>query len=343
MSLNRTEITALVMLGLIVVGLPAAALGYEYWLRPATSGHAVINIAARAPENGGFSPDAIRVPVNEPVTLRFASMDVTHGVAIGPGLSIDLGHIDPGQMSEITLTFDRPGTYTYYCTTWCSPDHWRMRGTIHVIDPENPAYVPPAQSDPVIEALIAEGVDIDAAHSAGAPSEHSSTPALVIARAPSAQRGADLIDSLAIPAEVTDPLWRRSHTPAQALDLLVAANTGIAQADLLDVVAHLWNRDSSPERLATAEALYNSNCAACHGQYGGGNGPAASTTAEKPVAFADPAYMYERRSDVLYAKIRRGGMGTGMPNFGTLFTPDETWMLVEYLWTMPVAAPQEAP
>jgi len=40
------------------------------------------------------------------------------------------------------------------------------------------------------------------------------------------------------------------------------------------------------------------------------------------------------RSDVLYAKIRRGGMGTDMPNFGTLFTPEETWALVDYLWTL---------
>jgi mono/diheme cytochrome c family protein len=41
--------------------------------------------------------------------------------------------------------------------------------------------------------------------------------------------------------------------------------------------------------------------------------------------------MFTRRDDVLYAKIRRGGMGTDMPNFGTLFTPDETWALVDYL------------
>jgi hypothetical protein len=27
-------------------------------------------------------------------------------------------------------------------------------------------------------------------------------------------------------------------------------------------------------------------------------------------------------------------MGTDMPNFGTLFTPDETWALVDYLWTL---------
>ena len=29
-------------------------------------------------------------------------------------------------------------------------------------------------------------------------------------------------------------------------------------------------------------------------------------------------------------------MGTDMPNFGTLFTPDETWALVDYLWSLSV-------
>ncbi len=43
--------------------------------------------------------------------------------------------------------------------------------------------------------------------------------------------------------------------------------------------------------------------------------------------------MFTRRSDVLYAKIRRGGMSTDMPNFGTLFTAEETWALVDYLWS----------
>lgn len=337
MSMTRHEFAALIALGLIVIGLPAAAFGYEYWLRPATAEHREVNITLYAPEQGGFSPDAVRVPINEPVTLRFASMDVTHGVAIGPGLGVDLGHIDPGRVQEITLTFDQPGTYTYYCTTWCSPDHWRMRGTIQVIDPANPYAIPPAMPDPVIEALIAEGVDIDSAHQVGTSHEPGGKSALIIERAPSAARGAVLLDNAALPSKVTDLLWQRSHTPVQALELLAAANAAISQADLLDVVAYLWTRDSSPERLVAAEALYDSNCAACHGQYGGGDGPAAGTTVEKPVAFADAAYLFERRSDVLYAKIRRGGMGTDMPNFGTLLTPDETWMLVEYLWTLPAA------
>ena len=141
---------------------------------------------------------------------------------------------------------------------------------------------------------------------------------------------------MSVPDEVTDPLWRQSHTPLQALERLVEANPQLAQADLIDVVAYLWTSDNAPETLALAETLYAKNCAACHGQYGGGDGPAANTTAAKPVAFDDPVHMFEMRSDVLYAKIRRGGMGTDMPNFGTLFTQEETWALVEYLWTLPM-------
>jgi mono/diheme cytochrome c family protein/plastocyanin len=332
---NRTEYLALFAVGLILIGLPAAALGYEYWLRPATASTRVIDIDLRVPENGGFAPDAITVKAGEPVTLRFAAMDVTHGIAIGPGLGVDLGQVDPGQVKDVTLTFDQPGTYTYYCNTWCSPNHWRMRGTIQVIDPAHPDLVPPAQSDPVIAALIAEGVDIDAQHDVG--HGHDDDPALEIQRPLSVEHGAALLDRVTVPAAVSDPLWRRSHTPGQALDLLAGANSQLTQADLIDVVAYLWTADTPSETLASAESLYNKNCAACHGQYGGGDGPAADTTAEKPVAFADPSYMFEMRSDVLYAKIRRGGMGTDMPNFGTLFTPEETWALVEYLWTLPVS------
>lgn len=38
-------------------------------------------------------------------------------------------------------------------------------------------------------------------------------------------------------------------------------------------------------------------------------------------------------SEIYDAKIRRGEMGTGMPYRGTIFTEDETWNIVDYLWT----------
>jgi mono/diheme cytochrome c family protein len=194
----------------------------------------------------------------------------------------------------------------------------------------------------VIEALIAEGVDIDANLSmedGDTSHESMNGPALTLERTPSAEHGAAMLSSIEIPPEVSDPDWRRSHTPREALDLLRAANPPSSQTDLVDVVAYLWTSRSSPDILAAAQVLYNKNCAACHGQYGGGDGPAADLAAQNPVVFADPAYMLERRSDVLYAKIRRGGMGTDMPNFGTLLTTDETWALVEYIWSLSMDSP----
>jgi mono/diheme cytochrome c family protein len=52
-----------------------------------------------------------------------------------------------------------------------------------------------------------------------------------------------------------------------------------------------------------------------------------------PIAFNEPRSMLGGTGEIYYAKLRRGGMGTGMPGFGPIFTPDETWLLVDYLWT----------
>jgi mono/diheme cytochrome c family protein len=36
---------------------------------------------------------------------------------------------------------------------------------------------------------------------------------------------------------------------------------------------------------------------------------------------------------LLQGKVLRGGMGTGMPYWGPIFTDRQTWALVDYLWT----------
>ncbi len=323
--MKRREVIAIVTALSILIGLPAAVLGYQRLLWPALAGTRTIDVIAAVPESGGFQPGSIKVEAGETVTLRFSSPDVTHGIAIGPGLNIDLGYVDPGHVKEVTLTFDRAGTYTFYCNVWCSPNHWRMRGVVEVSDPQSPDQIPTPQRDAVIEALVAEGVDIDADHTG----DHVQKFALD--QRPSARRGAAAVSQLLIPSQLKDLAWRRTHTPAQGLDLLIATNPGANRAEAVDAIAFLW-LGGDPEQATVS--LYNKNCTACHGQTGDGKGPAASITIKEPIAFSDPAHMFLMRSDVLYAKIRRGGMGTDMPNFGTLFTPEETWALVDYLWRL---------
>ncbi len=328
----RREWIARAVFVLIIAGLPLAALGYQYVLRPHLAATRVIDITASIPESGGFQPNSIDVEAGEPVTLRFTSTDVTHGIAIGPGLGVDLGSIDPGHVKEVTLTFDHSGTYTFYCNTWCSVNHWRMRGVIDVRG--NTTDVTPKR-DPVIDALTTAGIDIDA-------SLHSDSPTrFPAAAAASAQRGAELLPLLKVPGELRNKEWQRTHTPARAVITLSALNHTVPQTDIVDAIAALWSDNltvSDPAR-----QLYSQNCAACHGEQGGGDGFMAGKTVVSPANFAAPTYMFTMRGDVLYAKIRRGGMGTDMPNFGTLFTPEETWALVDYLWSLSLHPSKESP
>jgi len=321
--LRREALPIIVTLG-IMLGLPAVLLGYETLIRPAVSPNRIVEIHASMPQNGGFGPDVVHVNQGEAVTLRFTADDVTHGIAIGPGLGVDLGQFDPGHAAEVTLTFEQPGRYTYYCNTWCGDDHWRMRGVIDVVDPANPDAIPAPQRDPVIEALIAEGIDID---------EIKRRPEHPDANTASADAGSRMIGDVTIPPQIEETAWQRTHTPQQALDMLALLNADVPKASLMNVVAYLWVRDIDPATLAQGRTLYQKNCSGCHGETGGGDGPGADLASFTPI-FSMTIDTLPRRGDVLYAKIRRGGMGTGMPNWGTVFTPEETWMLVDYLWTL---------
>jgi plastocyanin len=311
---NRVAIVVLVA---TVVGIPAAILGYQYGLRPLLADHRIVDITASAPENGGFSPDLVRLEVGETATMRFMADDVTHGIAIGPGLGIDLGQIDPGHTGEVNVTFNEPGIYTYYCNTWCSVDHWRMRGIIEVTGNGSGPGPTTEDDDPILAVLERDLIDIDA------------EPDVIAGLSFDRDRGRSTIEALEIPTDLEDPAWRLSHSPADGTALLAEANPQTPPDLLQDVVAYVW---SAEPPTASSVDLYRKNCAACHGENGDGDGPAAGTTLEEPISFSDVAWL--RRGDIWYAKIRRGGMGTDMPNFGTLFTPEETRQLVSYLWAL---------
>lgn len=318
------EWTTRIALLLVLIGLPLVIFGFQLVLRPVFSDTRIVDIHMLMPETGGFSQDVIQVNTGETVTLRFHADDVTHGIAIGPGLEVDLGAIDPGKVGEVTLTFDQPGTYTYYCTTYCSPNHWRMRGVIQVSDRTSPDTFPTVQPDPVIANLQTEGVNIDETRTFFQPVS-----------------GLDFVlpenlQEWIIPEQITEVDWQRTHTPVEASEILIQANPDQPTESVYGVVASLWIANPTNPDM-DARYLYNQNCASCHGETGLSDGPGAIFTPVQPASFANESYMFTMRSDVLYAKIRRGGMGTDMPNFGTILTREETWALVDYLWQLALA------
>ena len=76
-------------------------------------------------------------------------------------------------------------------------------------------------------------------------------------------------------------------------------------------------------------ALFNQNCAACHGASGDGHGPAAAGLATPPIAFVDRDRARERSVFALYQVITQGLDGTPMPGFASLPTADR-WALALY-------------
>ena len=318
--MKRTEFISRILITAAIVSVVGAPL--YFWSRTPL-------IHAHIAEDGGWSPDVIKANVNEPLNLKLTSDDVVHGFAIG---QMEMQSVDvlPGKVTNLTLTFDKPGIYTFFCTRWCGLNHWRMRGTIEV----GGSSSDPAPASPPL--YISLGLNIDAPHDA--PSIPGSQP--------SAINGQQLTANLPIDLS-TD--YYRAYSPYQVFEEL--NNPALTESQRWDVVAYIWQSNTTPESLANGQQLYAQNCAACHGENGAGDGVFADDLAasgeasmqtmdgadnmmmQSPVDFTNSTRMLGASPALLQGKILRGGMGTGMPMWGSIFTEEQIWDLIAYLYS----------
>jgi len=299
----RHELYARLFLAILLVGLP---LGIWAARRMDTA----VTLRAAMPEAGGFLPSVLTAQAGVPFTLRLTSDDVLHGFAVG---QTDFPAVDikPGQVTEVTLTFDEPGTYTYYCTRWCGPNPWRMRGTIEVTGEGEPAI-------PQSPLYVTLGLDIDAPH-----------PAEAIPDQPPAADGAiDLLtrdfDRQSYLTQPPAAVWRSWRDDPALADY--------SDGQLWDAVAFVWQSQAADEQRQQGQTLFAQNCAACHGETGAGDGVFGRAFAPA-TNFTDARNMLGASTAALDGKIRRGGMGTGMPYWGAIFTDGEIEAIIAYLWT----------
>ena len=322
----------IVILGIIAaVAVPLA--GYLWMRFPQDE---TIDMHARMPENGGWSVDHISAQAGQTIHLRITSDDVVHSFAIGQSDQPAI-QIQPGQVVETTLKFDKPGKYTFYCTSWCGPNHWRMRGTIDVAGGEDSTAAP----KPLFLQL---GIDVDKPH-----------PAAITPAAPAdASRGAGLAQRL--PAYATDPVAYQTTSPAGLWQKLRAEGSlkNLSDQELWDAVAWVIQNHTSPQKLADAQSLYSTNCAACHGENGQGNGVIVrglptmdpnqmggmGHSLVAPPDFSDPQDLLGASPALLEGKLIRGGMGTGMPAWGPILTNQQMDALITYLYQFALSYPK---
>jgi mono/diheme cytochrome c family protein/plastocyanin len=321
--MKRSELLAriLILAGIfLAVGAPLI-----FWTRTPL-------IHARMADTGGWNPDVLQAEVGKPLHLSLTSDDVVHGFAIGQ-MNMEALDVEPGKVTEITLTFDKPGIYTFYCTRWCGVNHWRMRGTIEVS-----GSAADSETTPTIPLYVTLGIDIDAPHEAP----------VVPARLPFAARGQQLAAGLDI-SKFSSPEFYRANSPYQIFERLDSMD--LTDAETWDLVAHIWHLNTTAEALANGQELYAQNCAACHGESGGGDGVFAEDLAaageasmqsmdgsmdmamQTPADFTDEKRMLGASPALLEGKILRGGMGTGMPMWGSIFTESQIQNLIAYLYS----------
>ncbi|MFH1185404.1 MAG: c-type cytochrome [Chloroflexota bacterium] len=326
--MKRSEFIARLLIGAAV--LAAITVPLTLWWRTPL-------VHARMAEDGGWSPEAFKATVAQPLHLRLTSDDVVHGFAVG---KLDFPAVDvlPGKVTDITLLFQQPGTYTFYCTRWCGLNHWRMRGTIEVTG--DPVIKQPGgeRSEPLYASL---GLDLDAPRSA--PLIPAQKPLAAVAEW---QLEAELASFMSVD-------HYRSHSPYEVWRDLRADPAFAAQDDarLWELTAEIWRSNTTLQALAEGEQLFAQNCAACHGEGGAGDGVFADDLAaagkaslqsmmgnsrmamQSPARLTDPKRMLDASPALLQGKILRGGMGTGMPSWGPIFTEKQTWNLVAYLYS----------
>lgn len=343
---QKNELFAFSVIVFLIVIFPTMLLGYQA-SRASAPGVRTIDIIARMPDDGGFTPDMIRLNRGEHVRLRLSAPDVVHGFEI-PELGVSVPEIYPGHVVEVTFTPNQVGRFAFACTRWCSAGHWRMRGLIEVVDPADPGAVTrlPTREPPLYQRL---GFDLDAMPHLDLRVAQSLSQ---LTSAPSAERGEAL--HVRLPTELQRRDWLKSHSPAEAFLLLMGRDeySGWDDAQLWDIVAYTWRNAAPSEALKRGAQLYVRDCAACHGEQGRGNGPAgrdlpgladmmpgtlaphASTGVKRgPADFTDLSRMAALTDAHLQGKLLRGGMGSGMPEFGSLYSDDDQWAVIAYIRT----------
>jgi nitrous-oxide reductase len=84
-----------------------------------------------------FTPDIVSAKVGDKVIVHLTNVeqtpDATHGFAV-PMKNVMVS-LDPGESTTVEFTVDKAGSYSFYCTEFCSALHLEMQGWL-IVEPK---------------------------------------------------------------------------------------------------------------------------------------------------------------------------------------------------------------
>lgn len=97
------------------------------------------------------------------------------------------------------------------------------------------------------------------------------------------------------------------------------------------------NQVSPPNGMLSARsgtALFQENCAPCHGPQGNADGPSAADLPSPPTAFADPQAIWELSPAELFYTAKFGRMEKLMPPWQNQLSDDQIWRAITFAWSL---------
>jgi mono/diheme cytochrome c family protein len=158
---------------------------------------------------------------------------------------------------------------------------------------------------------------------------------------------------LSVPvAAIGDPSLARQYSPSEwfkvvtqgKLESFMPPFTSLSDRQRWDVVAYVYTLSMGSDALTTESALYQENCASCHGNSGKGDGPQASSLTTPVGDYTDQARMAVKSSTELFEAISKG-VPPDMPGFesageGTQqLSEDDRWKLASLVQRLSFANP----
>ena len=143
----------------------------------------------------------------------------------------------------------------------------------------------------------------------------------------------------ALPPTVATPaLLQQADALVASVDAKATPAQVATQAHALaDALLQAYPVPTAPEHapdLTRGTTLYQTQCAACRGATGHGDGPAGLQLSPRPVNFTDQTRADQRSALSLYEVISQGVEGTPMASYAQQLSSDDRWALAYYVGSL---------
>jgi mono/diheme cytochrome c family protein len=146
-------------------------------------------------------------------------------------------------------------------------------------------------------------------------------------RTAAATAGIAVVAALAV--VVAGPRTIAAHLPTRLATLVGSEGVPAAYAGRTNP------RAADDAAVREGAALFQDNCATCHGPRADGHGPASVGLDPPPANFRSGDVLARHSDAYLFFRVSEGKPGTAMPSFHGALAENERWAVIAYLRTIP--------